>query len=219
LGALGPDLVWAAPFDQWVSVFARDEAAGWTERRVPATMMSEGQSAQRGQLALLVSWEGDVWTLRRDASGAPVAAPWLQAASVVSVAADETGALRAVAVEDRIDLYVGDATTPARTVSTEGRVVVDMALSNDGRWLAAGGDEGALRVWSTADGVLRLDARGHDGRIGGVSFNSDGTWVYTASWDHTVRRWDLRVLDAEPATLKAEREAAWRVGLDALVSR
>lgn len=219
MGALGPDLLWAAAYDQWVSVYRRDAVAGWVERRVPTPMMSEGQSAQRGDVALLVAWDGGVWTLRRDASAEPVAARWLQAASIVSVAVDATGALRAVAVEDRIDLYVGDATVPVRSLSVEGRVVVDMALSNDGRWLAVGGADGALRVWSTADGALRLDARGHDGRIGGVSFNQDGTLVYTASWDHTVRRWDLRVLDAEPATLRAEREAAWQVGLDALVSR
>ncbi len=100
---------------------------------------------------------------------------------------DATGALRAVVVDDRIDLYAGDATTPLRTMPVEGRVVVDLALSSDGRGLAAGG--------------------------------GDGTMVCTASWDQTVRRWDRRVLDAEPARLKADREAAWQVGLDALVSR
>src|SRR5690606_20780087 len=40
-----------------------------------------------------------------------------------------------------------------------------VAFSPDGRWIATGGDDNSLCIWSTSDGTLRRTIQGHDGHI------------------------------------------------------
>ncbi len=96
----------------------------------------------------------------------------------------------------------------------------DVALSPDGALVAVGDILGVLRVWSVADGVLRMRARGHTLRIGDVEFSDDGRSIYTASWDHSARRWDVGAISADPAAVRREVEDAWASTLqDVLAAR
>lgn len=69
--------------------------------------------------------------------------------------------------------------------------VVTVAFSADGRYLASGGTGGEVRVWNVEDGkqVAKLD--GHTGRILDLAFSPDGSALWTASADRTLRRWKV----------------------------
>ncbi|MCB9615215.1 MAG: protein kinase [Sandaracinus sp.] len=89
----------------------------------------------------------------------------------------------------------------------------DVVFSADGRWLAAGGRDGAARVWSTSTWRLVARLEGATERISWVGFAPDGR-LATASWDGTLRLYDLRVLDRTPEDLADDAEATWRITLE-----
>ena len=98
-----------------------------------------------------------------------------------------------------------------RAPSPGGRVL-DVAVSADGRWIAAGGTDHLARVWD-ATGRLRAVLAGHTERVASVDFRPDGHLLATGSWDGTARLWGLDVLDAAPAALDAQAPTAWGLTL------
>ncbi|HNH47258.1 MAG TPA: hypothetical protein PKY30_09480, partial [Myxococcota bacterium] len=89
----------------------------------------------------------------------------------------------------------------------------DVAFSPGERWVAASSLEGPIRVWSGAEGRLLAVLRGHSNRVPYVEFSEDGRTLFSASWDHTARRWGTAAFDAPLAELQQAIEAGWGVAV------
>ena len=69
--------------------------------------------------------------------------------------------------------------------------VLCLALSKDGKFLAAGGCDRIVRVWETATGKLAQTIENHADWVLGVAFTADGKHLLTAGRDKTAKVWDL----------------------------
>lgn len=78
------------------------------------------------------------------------------------------------------------------TVPTDGvyTAVIAVAISPDGKFVAAGSKDRTARIWNIAEGNLLATCGGHDGFVNDVAFSTDGKRLATASVDGTIRTWD-----------------------------
>jgi hypothetical protein len=130
-----------------------------------------------------------------------------------AIAASRDG--RWLAAAHPTGLAIHDLVAGGRRFVAHPGAILDLAISPDGRWLAGGDAAGFVTVWSLARGEVVATLRGHGQRVAWVGFALGDLW--SASWDGTIRRWDVAGVDAAPARLVAEAEAAWRLELaDAL---
>ncbi|MBL9139133.1 MAG: protein kinase [Verrucomicrobiales bacterium] len=86
----------------------------------------------------------------------------------------------------------------------------EIALSNDGRWLAAvppeATDDGRIWIWDGRTGQQVATFTNHTRRIMGARFSPDLKWLATGSLDQTARLWDLTHL-REAAVLRGAEHA------------
>jgi hypothetical protein len=84
--------------------------------------------------------------------------------------------------------------------------VLSVALSPDGALVAGGTRSGEVHLWSAVDGALVARLQGHTLRVVSVDFALDSAHLFSASWDHTVRRWALGVIGMGVEGIAAEVE-------------
>ncbi len=72
-----------------------------------------------------------------------------------------------------------------------------LALSSDGKQALSGGFayNARVRLWNLTTSEMLLDLKGHTGEIYAVTMSPSGKLLISASYDRTVRLWDLSVLE------------------------
>ena len=88
--------------------------------------------------------------------------------------------------------------------------VRSLAISSDGRWIAAGGDDASLELRDRTTGQV-IALRGHTGRIRHVAFAEHDRVLLSSDSDGIVRRWEIATM---PKTVLDTRgEAAERIAV------
>lgn len=68
-------------------------------------------------------------------------------------------------------------------------VVYSLAVSSDGKFLAAGSADNRAYVWTLADKKIAKVIKEHSGRVMGVAFSVDSKFLATGGSDNTTRIW------------------------------
>jgi cytochrome c len=76
--------------------------------------------------------------------------------------------------------------------------IVGLVVSPDGSLLASASWDGTARLWSLADGAVRV-LEGHRQNVNGVAFLPDGRSLASVGYDQTLRIWPLA--DGAPPTV------------------
>jgi glucose repression regulatory protein TUP1 len=76
--------------------------------------------------------------------------------------------------------------------------VTSVAISSDGRLVAAGCLDNIVRLWDVQTGALIERLMGHKDSVYSITFAPDGVSLLSGSLDQTIKRWDLGPLLRHP---------------------
>jgi WD40 repeat protein len=69
--------------------------------------------------------------------------------------------------------------------------VWSVAFSPDGKTLASGGWDGAVKLWDASTGKELASLKGHTSMVLSVAFSPDGKTLASGSSDKTIKLWDV----------------------------
>ena len=136
--------------------------------------------------------------LVRDAAGRPLL-DWPAKTHVWGVAIDRSGRRIAAALNDGrvVAARLRPASEPKVVTRYPRTSAISVAFDPTGTTIASGGGDGQVRLSRDGGGTRVLGS--HDGSVVGLEFSPDGSRLASASFDKTVRVWD--VVGRKPAVL------------------
>lgn len=66
-----------------------------------------------------------------------------------------------------------------------------LAFSQDGRFFASGGTDGAINLWELDKSTRLASLHGHGPQVEGIVFNQGGTLLASRGFDQTIRLWGI----------------------------
>ena len=88
-------------------------------------------------------------------------------------------------------IQFGDPSAEPSNPQRRTAVVTAVAMSPDGKQLAAGGDDHMVRLFDVSTGEMKHQLAGHHDWIRGLSLASDGETLASVANDHSCRLWQL----------------------------
>jgi WD40 repeat protein len=140
-----------------------------------------------------------------------------------SGAANNVPVIVAAAPNSELNVYLASPSLPLlKKLDTGGMINYNVAISNDGRFIAAATFASDVKVYEVEfdrtgsnTGIKKvMDLKGHRKKITAVEFSPDGRHAVTASEDGTLRIWDINVRykqQEDPKTLVNEGLPAGKV--------
>ncbi len=97
-----------------------------------------------------------------------------------------------------------------------------VAISPDGKTLATGIRDNAIKLWNVSTGELIHTLIGHTDQVMTVAFSPDGKTLASGSWDDTIKLWNVNtgkaIREAMPegliATFTGHKEKVWSVAFN-----
>jgi WD40 repeat protein len=78
-----------------------------------------------------------------------------------------------------------------QVISAGSEIIEVLSISPDAGWLACGGRNSVIKMIPIKGNSIGYELKGHTGKINSLLFSFDGKYLYSASLDGKVLKWDL----------------------------